>query len=600
MNGPTAGTVPAHWIRRNEGTRLPRRHICLDVEANETDHGTWRHQTFRLAVASFDGQDRKGRKDYATQWGYFDTPADLWAWVDAHTARGRRTVVVAHNLAYDLRVSDAFRWLPALGWHLEMIRLETRQSWGKWRKGDRGLTMVDSMSWFGAALDTVGELVGIPKLDLPDWRDDDSAWAARCQRDVAILREAWHRVIRWVESDDLGNWKATGAGQGWAAFRHRWMTHLILHHDQPEVAAVEREAAWAGRCEAWRWGDLGPGPWWEMDFSAAYTRVAATVDVPTKLIGRISPSEARRYLRGVAGRCALLDCEVSTEVPTVPTRGPDGILWPVGTFRSWLWDIEAAEVVRDGGTVKIRGAYIYRSEPALQAWAAWILDQLDLPADKLDPVCRLVVKSWGRAVIGRFGARWGSWQPYGAAHGPDVALHLLVDGDAGTARRMLTLGATTFVEHDQEDAPDSAVHVMSYVMAVARCRMLAAMRIVGPDHLAYVDTDGLLVDGEGRRRLDAAQLPGLRVKAGYRKVEIMGPRQLVVDDTLRMAGIPKRARRTGRRTWAGEVWATLPGSLAAGESDAVSIHDRTWTVRGKDTRRAHLPGGRTAPLRMGE
>jgi hypothetical protein len=577
---------------------VPRRHIVLDSEAYCIDGPGGQVQTFRLAVACFDHQDRKGTPHQPPEWDAFFDTSRIWEWVTARTRKGRRTVLWAHNLAYDLRITRAFVHLPMLGWEIDAVRLDRGSAYVQWRKDGATLAMCDSVSWFGASLEVVGKLVGIGKLDLPAEDDTQDAWLRRCRRDVEILRAAVRKALGWIEDDDMGNWKPTGAGQGWAAFRHKWMTHRILHHDVDAVAAHEREAAWTGRCEAWRHGDLGLGPWHELDFTAAYAHVARDVSVPTRLMGRLSPSEAKRFLRGVEGRSALLLVEVTTEAPVVPTRGEKGVLWPVGTFQSWLWDVEAVEVLREGGHLKILQAWQYRSAPALQAWAEWVLARLDDPSTVFDPVLRLIVKNWSRSVIGRFGSRYTDWESFGEAHGPDVTLSTMSDGDTGEVTRTLTLGPEMYVESAPRDAPDGAVHVMSYVMAVTRCRLLTAMRVAGLDNIAYVDTDGLLVNDAGAANLASTPLPGLRSKATWSHVEILGPRQLVLDGKLRAAGIPSRAVRTGPQTWSGEIWRSLGGSLAQGQTDRVVVQDREWTLQGTDNRRLHLPGGVTAAIRL--
>ena len=253
--------MPAHWIRRNESNRIPRRHISLDTEAVQVEEGGRRVQTFRCAVACLDSQHSRGEKWRPPEWGRFTDPWALWQWVDGCTRTHARTVVVAHNLAYDLRISQAFIWLPKLGWELVMVRLDGGQAWAHWKRDDRSIAMVDTMSWFSVGLAELGDLIGEPKPPLPKWDDPLDVWMARCEADVQILRLCWGRVLRWIEEDDLGNWKPTGAGQGWAAFRHRWMDTRILHHGLDSVATLEREAAWTGRCEAWRWGRLPRGVW---------------------------------------------------------------------------------------------------------------------------------------------------------------------------------------------------------------------------------------------------------------------------------------------------------------------------------------------------
>jgi hypothetical protein len=575
---------------------MPRRWVTLDTEAWRTTTAKGELQTFRLAVATFDHQKRKGDPWQPSDTGKFRAPEDLWRWVDDRCVDGKRTVLLAHNLAYDLRVGQAFDWLPKLGWTLEIIRLDSGSTWASWRCGARSLTMVDTVSWFGASVERLGELLGVAKLPLPTDADDDATWFDRCGVDVAILRCAWLRTLDWLEAGDFGTWKPTGAGQGWAAFRHRWMDTRILHHGVLGVAAAEREAAWTGRCEAWRWGPLPRGVWSEWDFTSAYAQVAADVDLPVRLTGHMGPVTARRALDGAPGRCSLIRCTITQATPVAPSRGPYGILWPVGTFSGWYWDVECAEVLRSGGQVECHEGWSYEAAPALRTWANWVLDVLEGPVDAVDPMARLVVKGWSRSLIGRFGSRWSEWAEYGEAHEPGVHLSTVRSEPEGRTFRMLTLGDRCIAEGATADADDGAVAVMSYVMTVSRLRVLAAMAVAGVDHLAYVDTDGVLVDEAGADRLRDAALPGLREKSRWRRVEVLGPRQLVLDGRLRAAGVSSRAVRVGPQSWAGEVWQGLGAALATNQTGAVAVTSRTWRLRGTDHRRAHCAGGLTEAL----
>lgn len=591
--------TPAHWLRANKLSRMPRCHICFDSEAVVAESVNGEVQTFRCAVAVHDHQTDKGKPHQAPEWGTFDSPRALWEWVTARCLPGRRTVLVAHNIGYDLRVCDAFRILPALGWECVAVRLDSGQSWAQWRNGKRSLSMVDSMSWVNLSLAKIAGAMGMSKVDLPEQSGSPEAWVERCTRDVVILRSFWRRVLDWLESADMGNWKPTGAGQGWAAFRHRWLTHRVLCHDDPRAREAEREAAWSGRCEAWRWGVLDGGPWDEWDLSAAYAHVARDTELPTVLLGHMGPRSTERALEGRTGRATLVRARVTTDVPIVPTRGDRGILWPVGTFESWLWDCEVALARDNGARVEALHGFDYRTAPLLRDWGDWVLGVLSAPDAETDPIVRAIVKGWSRSLIGRFGARWTSWDEWGEPQGPDVTLSWLIDGRTGEGRRLLRLGDRMTVEGDANDAPDSAVSVMSYVMAVGRVRLWRVMVGAGLDRLAYVDTDGVVVDPGGSASLALADMPGLRLKSRWLEMEVLGPRQFVVDGCLRASGVPRRATRTGPRTWDGEVWRGLGSSLAHGEPDRVRISRRRWTLTGTDNRRAHEPDGSTSPFRVG-
>jgi hypothetical protein len=374
-------TAPrAHYVRHNKVSRIPRAHVYLDSEAVREVTPTGELQSFRLAVTAYDRRKHAGEAWREREWGEHYSTDELWTWITERAQRRARTVVVAHNLAYDLRITDAFGWLPAHGWKLLAIRLGDRQAWCSWRQDDRTLVMVDSMAWVPIGLERVGELCEIAKLPLPAWDDSNEAWLERCRRDVEILAELWRRVLAWLDTDDLGNFKPTGAGQAWAAFRHRFMTdHLFVHED--EVArAAERYSSHTGRCEAWRHGALRGGPFTEWDYTSAYAQIGADCAVPVKLNGELHAPTLADVQR-IARKCAVLaEVEVSTSVPTVPCRTDAGIVWPVGTFATTLWENEIQLAVDHGAHVAVARAWFYRRRPALGAFCAWVLSTLEADA----------------------------------------------------------------------------------------------------------------------------------------------------------------------------------------------------------------------------
>ncbi len=590
--------VPAHWIKPNESNRLPRRHVIFDCEAHRTLTPHGENQTFRLACGQMVHTSKAGRDWIVGPMQHFSDPASLWQWIESCGIDGRRLVVLAHNLAYDLRVSEAFTQLPALGYSLEIVRLDGGGAWCQWRNGKRSIVCIDTVSWFGVSLELVGVACGVGKRPLPSESASDEVWFDRCSTDVDVLRTAWLRALRWVEHDNIGNWKPTGAGMGWAFLRHRHLTHKILHHGVESVARAERESCYSGRCEAWRHGTMINGPFEEWDFTAAYAQVCEETSVPVRLVGGVTRSGAHRYIDGLDGFAALLHCRITTETPTAPHRGPDGILWPVGTFDSWLWDVEARQVVDAGGTIEVLKGWRYETAPALRQWATWILDTLAANPADVDPVVRLIVKGWSRTTVGRFGAQWSTWERYGEAHGTDVTLGRLHDARDGSQRRMMMVGGNCLIEGERRDADDSATHVLSFVMAACRVKLWAAMLAAGLENVLYVDTDGLIVNPAGARALAAAALPGLRPKTRWRSVEVLGPRQLVLDGKLRASGVPSRSVRTGPQTWQSEVWRSLSASLRAGETNSVTITDRSFRLVGVDRRRLHAQDGSTGPIRL--
>ena len=592
----------AHYIRPNETTRIPRRHIVLDTEARRQVVDGVEVQTWRCAAATFLAAER--RREPESRSGRYIDPAELWQAVSDHARPRKRTVLWAHNLAYDLRIGAVFDHLPALGWELTDLNLATHGAWVRWRRDGATLVMVDSTAVWPCSLATLAADLGMTKPELPADDDSDEAWWVRCEADVAILTAAVTDYLAWIEADDLGNWQITGAGQSWATWRHRFYTDRVLVHDDVEALAAERRAMWTGRCEVWRWGRAGAGGVYEYDLSAAYCRIARDVDVPVRLVACLGPVALERLDR-LTGRYAVLaDVEVTTSVPVVPTQVDGRICWPVGTFTTTLWDCEVYAAIDAGATVTVTRAWTYLAAPALAEWARWVLSELDDETATLSPIRRRVVKHWSRALIGRFAMRYRRWEHYATA--PDSTLGLIDGADRATGEpyQLLRAGRQVLTRTGLEEGEGSVPAITGYVMAFARCRLWQLMTELGHDRLLYVDTDSLLVEGRHKAAMDAVAAAhpewGLRVKRSWPAADIRAPRQIILGGEPRIAGVPRAARRVGVDTFAGEVWQTMEGALRRGRPDQVTVAPRRWQLRGTDNRRLHLAGGLTAARVCGD
>lgn len=598
IRAPLTPGVPAHWIRPNHVNRQPKCWVFLDTEAVIARDGATETQTWRLAVTCHD--HRRGSYDdwRDPQWAVHETAAALWEWVDDRARVGERMVVVAHNLAYDLRIGDVFTHLPRLGWRLDRIRLDSEQAQCRWRNGRRTILMVDSLSWLPVALAQIGDDIGIVKPPLPDDDDSTEAWVERCTQDVNILRTAWRRILAWLHDDDIGNWQPTGAGQAWSAWRHRFMEHKILVHADAELRAVERRAIWAGRSEAWRHGKLTAGPYTEWDLETAYLSIMRDCALP---VMPLAPApefdrEAIEHFMGLA--CVLATVEVETDVPLVPCESEHGIFWPVGRFTTQLWDPELRLLFEHDAKVRVLGTMVYRRRPALAQFAHWLTPLVDPSYAEQDALIHRVAKHWSRALVGRFGVRYTEWEHYGETPQPQVGLSSVSDLRDGTRWRMLSIGNEIRRESAVIEGENAAPQVLGWVMSETRARLWRAMQAAGAEHVLHCDTDGMLVDAEGSERLELAHVPGLRIKSAWERAEIFGPRQLVLGGQLRAPGVPRRARRVGLQTWSAERWQGLSASLRAGTPDRVRVQQATIRLLKTDHRRQHVKHGRTVPFRV--
>lgn len=594
--------IRAHYIKENAQSNIPRRWVFLDSEAH--DDGGWDHrtQTFRLAVTAFDRRRTRDDTWAPTAWRTHRTVHDLWTYIDSTTRTKARTVVVGHNLGYDLRICQAFTTLPELGWEMTRLAIGGKSVSATFKRGTSTLVLCDSMSWLPMGLAAIGGLVGTQKLDLPDFADGDAEWERRCRVDVEILRAAMMDIVQWIQEDDLGNWQPSGAGMAWATWRHRHYTHKVLVHSNEEIQGAETESIYTGRCEAWRHGRLQRGTWAEWDLPLAYPRIARDTLLPV----RLGPSWHPRSWRVVRDKMrharVLVRATVDLPCPALPVSTGRGYLWPVGRVEGWWWDVELLAAEESGATITPHEGIIYVAAPALRSWADWIITYTAGSGVRSTPVRMAAAKHQARALIGKFGTRFTPWTPYAAAPEYGVDEHLVYDLRTESLGKMLTLGDKCWIGWADRYSTDACPAIMGAIMAECRVRLWQLMNVAGLDHVAYVDTDSLIVDRAGSHRLqalcDETGAYGLRVKRAFTQLNILGPRQLFTDGTPQIAGMAKGARQVGPTKWVGESWEGAETALKRGRPDSVVITPRAWDVKGRDTRRGHNDDGTTFALSL--
>jgi hypothetical protein len=593
------GRAP-HWLKPNHASRSPHRWIVIDSETHRQRDARGEVQTFRLAV----GQrwTDEGRVIRHEEQRVADTPEELWEWVSDFTRRGKRTVLWAHNLDFDLQVTRAFDILPQLGWDLEWSNLDAQVSMVTWRRDGRTLAMTDTYTWCPRPLQELGTLVRIAKPDLPDDDDGRQAWVTRCTADVEITTQVVRTLIDHVRDGDLGNMQLSGAGMGHSMWRHKYLDHKILVHADASAIEAERTAMHTGRAEAWRHGVYNGQALYEWDLRNAYTRIARDDDLPYKLIGyRDNPPQD--WLDGWWDKWRVLaKCRVRTETPVVPAVHEERRIWPVGEFETVLWDCEIDCARGEGAEVEILGVWCYLKAPIMRRWAEHTLRVLDNDPDDIPAVVKIWYKHQARATIGRCGMRYTNWLPAGPDWIGLTGFSIATDTHDGRTFRQLHLAGKLWEEDSRTEGRDSLPQVPSWIAARCRVTLWQTMRYIGLQDVWYVDTDSVLVDDVGHARMlrlnDERPQLGWRVKGIHRYAEIHGPRQIILDQVPRIAGMPKRARRTGPDTWEGEVWQRMGGALERGDITQARVLDQRWSMTWDDRRRTHLAHGRTEAVRL--
>lgn len=614
--------VPPHWLRVNADSRSPHRVMFLDTETSPTmtdraeEHRLrWWHA--RLCRRHVTRPRAPLTCDYAGE-----SITELAAIV-ADAAIARHTLwIYTHNLNFDLTSTMVPELLHGHGFTLVDLGIAGRSPWMRMANGRRRIVFADSGSWLPEPLAEVGKGVGVLKPEVDNWYTATlEEIAHRCLADTVILAEAMLEIMDWWDDQDMGRWQWTGPGCGWAAFRHKFLHSKVLMDPDPVRLEIERRAIYGGRREAFRIGDLGPARFADLDFAAAYPRIAASTPLPRRAIADVPSLSLERYRQLPEDWGVLAEVTVSTRAPLVPARVGTSVLYPVGTFRTVLAGPDIDALLAAGAGVRFGRSIIYQLEPFLADWGAWVCGVIDGTGQDVPAPVRTMVKHWSRTVIGRFAMRAQRTEDWGEACWP--SWHAEQGTDLQTGCEVIDLHACGRHLRLTRDAEPENVFpaVTAWIEAACRQALAAAIGQVDGGEVVQCDTDGFLVmwhddqvaaaaaapagpSGDGTEGAPARRPPpvpevvaGLpvRVKGLYRNATVLGPQQVIKDDTRKISGVPKSFTLVRPLTYAGWTWPGYAWQLAHSQPGVYTRPHVTVALRGPYGGRWVLQDGRTLP-----
>lgn len=639
------GEVKRHALRRNDRTWTP--HLVAFIDTEFPPHAGWSGpgQPFLCGggIAAYrhgKGALRRRRTQFLTH-----NRVDLCDWIEEQSRGSVPLWLYAHSLTPDLQASGLLEHLLDGRWNLSRHALGNPHPWAILTRGDATVHLCDSMSLFMASERVMGDLLGLPKLTMPEPDAQLEDWLAYCWRDVEIGHAALMQMMDTWDRRNLGNWTETGPGCGWNNLRHTIQRKTVWIDPDPQARSFERAAIYAGRREALKVGQLPEPEYCDLDLERAHTTVAATVQLP---YGRgrsfqSLPADHRGLLTPTVG--AIAHCRIRTETPRYPLRLRRGIVHPVGEFWTVLAGPELAEAQRRGELLEVGPGYFYQLSCWAMPWAQWVNAMLaaqpcpEYPDchddegpcfacaeyDRLcgDPLLKLMAKGWSKTVWGRSAMQVSGTTKEG--DGPSQELHISRGRSVAEDCRMVILdhGWHRWTILQDQDWDDSFPAILAWIQSHVRVALGRLVDELGVEAVAQIASDGVLVapwrlaeivhdagasiprQGNTSDVAEAAaevlssslEPQTVRLKDVLRKVALAGPDHLEAEDVHRLSGVPRSARRVGPWRYEGQVWPSLAQQTQLGSAGQVVIQPRTWDLSRVRPLRWVYSDGCAEPLR---
>ena len=594
------GVIVPHYIRENKRRALPRRLLFFDSETDvRTGEGLAFHTAF-LVVTIYATRSRSG--DWMErERRIFTSSREFIRYVKSLLRPREVLYVFAHNAEFDLLATGLlWHFLSRVGVSEMPVSDLARFFWRARTKLGTAY-FIDTRNYFDCSLEELGKWIGLEKLKMPERDAPLEEWVKYCERDTEIIFRAVVRLLRLIRDEDLGNFAPTLSSLAFNIYRHRFMPpRTILSHQRRSVTQFEREAYFGGRAEAWYRGYIR-GPVFYLDFISMYASVMKDLDAPVKFLRYLWGVDPDQ-LPGIMQHWAVIaDVEIEVEQPIAPLRAKDMVCFPVGRFRTVLCGPELELVMRKGKIHKVHRVAIYRKARIFREFVEYCWAKR---REALEAGDTLAAKIWKRvmnSLYGKFGQYGYEQRVEEVETGVrDFAHYHYKIMDTGERGDVFLFPNRRITVRQSLLGPNSVVAISAYITSAARVKLWETMEAIGMEHIYYVDTDGFIVDYEGRKRADpliGEELGMLREKWAGIDLYIYSGKHFIADAYRALAGIPSRVieiRDNKIRVATMIHWKHALDQLIFG---AATFAEGVKTVNPPLKNRKPTPSGRTLPLR---
>lgn len=590
-------------LRKNHSTNYPTRILLIDTETRTDIREPYQTHSFRLGWTLFI-RVRAERGARQLEWKYWTEASELLDYIESLMTTRSTTWIVGHNLYFDLQ---------ALGFY-------DRVGYGEYEEDfyyDKGLVflhflslgsahlkLVSSTNWFDFSLRELGELVGQPKYKVDFETADADLLCIYCFRDVEILYEALQEYISFNKNHDTGRFGYTKASQAFNAFRHRFMVRPVHIHQVKKVVELERCAYFGGRTECWQLGEIDGGEKTFLDVNSMYPWVMREHRYPTKLRSYYEGEECSKALDLLDGSAVVAEVTLDTDEPVYALRREDKLIFPVGTFRTFLCTGGLKRSIERGHLRKIHRIAVYECDYIFKSYVDYFYPLKVKYKAEGNRIYTRVVKSFLNSLYGKFGQKQPVMETYlDPEAGPPKSVMCI---DLETGERWLEYQAFghTHRQIGEENGDKSFVAIAAHVTEYSRIALWDLCVAVGLERVYYMDTDSICVRTADMHRLDGLihdqRLGALSVDKVCQELVFYGAKHYRYDGKRVCKGVPKSAVEIAEHVYQYDQFLGSRTHHRLGESGSFLVRQTTKAAAPSYDKGQVLDSSRVVPWRLNE
>lgn len=589
-----------HYIKPNIKCRIPQNLLFYDTETSETKLGNKKIHKLRLGVARYIRLHKT--RIVLDKVFIFKTTTEFWDNVEGLIRSNTRLWMISHNQHFDFNVLNGFEELLNRGWKLRKMVLESDVFILKFTKEKKTLLVVDSTNYFKAPLKTLGEQIGLPKLEINFEKATDEELIKYCKRDVEILSEYFLRFLEWWHKNNLGNFTVSIAGLAFNAFKHRFMKTKILVHRDEEPLKLEIESYRGGRNECLYIGEVNEEIY-KLDVNSMYPFAMKYNPYPIKYkktVKEITTQQLTNLMRKYLAICNV--CLETNENAYGVKR--EKLIFPIGRFKAVLATPELRYALDNNHIIKVYKCTLYDYDFIFKDYVDYFYE-LKVKAEREgNKLLRNFAKLMMNSLYGKFAQRvrelkeipYPPLMKFGSTIVHNIKTH--------EEYKLYFINYKAYkLERERELFYDANIAIASHVTAYARMYLWFLMKKAGLENVYYVDTDSLFVNRKGYENLKELigdDLGKLKLEGQADHAIFFAPKDYVFGNEVKIKGVKQDSVKINDNTYLVDTWLRTKTLISKGLIGQAMVEQRLKILKRAYDKGVVMEDGRVKPLELNE
>jgi len=446
----------------------------------------------------------------------FSLTLDLFEWITKRVNKRETVYVYFYDVVTDFLALDGFRLMPVCDFTLQSIYHKLTTTIMKFACDKRRVAVIDIQNYYPVKFDILSRSFGAEiGADLPDDATGEQVreW---CVRKARLLFEIVKGLIKETVETGRGSMRMTASSTAHSIFRTSYMKHKIITNHNPEVVAFEQSSYVGGYTGLSKLLQPGEPELYKVDVNSMYPSVMMEQKYPTQLIEFAEGVTTKHLERFLHGYMVIAEVLLSARRPVYPFRQGEQTHYPVGEFTTTLSTNSLRQALESDEIKGVSRMAVYMGYNIFGEFVTDIYNRRVLATQENNPAHALMQKAINNTLYGKFGQLSTDTVRVGDAPMDEF---LVMDAFAPVTNdkwvEIHAGGSILFIRKGRETRYTSFA-IASHITDYARCKLFSMMEQAGKENVFYADTDSLIVNSDGLKRLyhliDHSALGALKIE----------------------------------------------------------------------------------------